>query len=74
MSKNLMFHDRSKNIEIKYHYIRDMVQRGALKLQCVVTNEQIIDVFTKPIERVKLEYLGIRFKLCRLISIARRKS
>jgi hypothetical protein len=28
-----MFHDRSKNIEIKYYYIRDMVQRGAMRLQ-----------------------------------------
>ena len=26
--ENPMFHDKSKNIEIKYHYIRDMVQRG----------------------------------------------
>ena len=26
-----MFHDKSKHIEIKYHYIRDMVQKGAVK-------------------------------------------
>ena len=32
LSKTLVFHDKSKNIEIKYHYIRDMVQRGAVKL------------------------------------------
>jgi hypothetical protein len=32
LSKNLVFHDRSKHIEIKYHYIRDMVQRGAVRL------------------------------------------
>ena len=31
-SKNPMFHVKSKNIEIKYHYIKDMVQRGAVKL------------------------------------------
>ena len=30
--ENPVFHDKSKHIEIKYHYIRDMVQRGALKL------------------------------------------
>ena len=29
---NIVFHDMSKHIEIKYHYIRDMVQRGAVKL------------------------------------------
>ena len=56
MSENLVFHDKSKNIEIKYHYIRDMVQRGAVKLQYVVTEEHIADVFTKPLARVKFEY------------------
>jgi hypothetical protein len=32
MIENHVFHDRLKHIEIRYHYIRDMVQRGALKL------------------------------------------
>ena len=30
--ENSMFHDKLKHIEIKYQYIRDMVQRGAVKL------------------------------------------
>ena len=51
-----MFHDKSKHIEIKYHYIRDMVQRGAVKLQYVATEELISDVLTKPLARVKFEY------------------
>ena len=51
-----MFHDKSKHIEIKYHYIRDMVQRGAMKLQYVVIEEQISDVLMKPLARVKFEY------------------
>ena len=32
LSENLVFHDKLKHIVIKYHYIRDMVHRGALKL------------------------------------------
>ena len=31
-SENSMFHDRSKHIEIEYHYIIYMVQRGAMRL------------------------------------------
>ena len=32
MTNNLVFHDKSKHIEIRYFYIRDMVQKGAIKL------------------------------------------
>ena len=51
-----MFHDKSKHIEIKYHYIRDMVQRGAVKLHYVATEEHIADVLTKPLARMKFKY------------------
>ena len=54
MSKNLVFHKKSKNIKIKYHYIMDMVQRGVVKLQYAATD--IVDVLTKPSARVKFEY------------------
>ena len=33
-----------------------MVQRGAVKLQYVAMDEQIADVLTKPLSRVKFEY------------------
>ena len=56
MSENPVFHDKSKHIEIKYHYIKDMVQRGAVKLQYVATDEYIANVLTKPLLRVKFEY------------------
>lgn len=32
ISVNLVFHDKSKQVEIKYVYIQDMVQRRAIKL------------------------------------------
>jgi hypothetical protein len=56
MTKNLVYHDKLKHIEIHYHYIRDMVQRGAIKLQYVGTNEEVPDVLTKPMSRVKFEH------------------
>ena len=34
----------------------DMVQKGAIKLQYVSTNEQVADVMTNPLSRVKFEY------------------
>ena len=56
MLENLVFHDKLKHIEIKYHYIRDMVQRGVVKLQYVTTDDQIADVLMKPSARVKFGY------------------
>ena len=59
LSENSVFHDKSKHIEIKYHYIKDMVQRGAMKLQYVAMEKQIADVLTKTLARVKFEYFRV---------------
>ena len=55
-----MFHDRSKHIDLKYHYIRDIVQKGVVKLQYTSTDEQVADIFTKPLARVKFAYFRER--------------
>lgn len=51
-----MFHDKSKHIEVRYHNIRDMVEKGVVKLQYLATNEQVADVLTKSLSKVKSEY------------------
>ena len=66
LSQNLVFHDTLKHIEIKYHYIRDMVQRGAVKLQYVAMEEQIADVLPKPFARVKFEYFREKLGVLRI--------
>ena len=56
LSENPVFHDKSKHIEIKYQYICDMVEKGVVKLQYVATDQQVVDVLTKPLSKVKFEY------------------
>lgn len=37
--ENHVFHDRSKHIEMRYHYIINMAQRGVVRLQYIPTNQ-----------------------------------
>ena len=65
MTENSVFHEKLKHLEIRYFYIRDMVQKGAIKLQYVSTNEQVVDVLTKPLSRVKFEYFHGKLDIVR---------
>jgi hypothetical protein len=65
ITENHVFHDKSKHIEIRYHYIRDMVQRGGVKLQYVGTDEQVANVLTKPMYHVKFEYFRDKLGIVR---------
>ena len=56
MSVSPVFHDKSKHIEIRYHFIRDMVQKGTVELQHIPTDDQTVDVLTKPLPTMKFEY------------------
>eukprot|EP00253_Pinus_taeda_P003146 PITA_03146 len=53
LTDNPMFHDRSKHIDIRYHFIRDYVQKGVVKLEYISIDEQVADVLTKSLPRAK---------------------
>jgi hypothetical protein len=58
--KNHVLHDRSKHIETKFHYIRECAERGQIKVEFINTTEQLGDIFTKALGRVKFEQLRSR--------------
>ena len=61
LSENIVFHDRSKHTEIRYHFIRDYVQRGAVELQYISIDEQVEDILAKPL--VRCNFIHFRDKL-----------
>jgi hypothetical protein len=64
LMKNPVFHGRSKHIDIKYHFIRECVERGQIAVKKVNTLEQKADALTKPMSAIKLSVmrhlLGVR--------------
>jgi hypothetical protein len=65
LSENPVFHDMSKHIEIKYHFIRDWVQRGVVQLQYISTDEKVADILTKALSRGKDVYFRDKMGLVR---------
>ncbi|KXJ74604.1 hypothetical protein RP20_CCG013320 [Aedes albopictus] len=41
---------RTKHIDIKYHFLRDHVASGSLNIEPIRTQDQLADIFTKPLE------------------------
>jgi transposase InsO family protein len=58
--KNPVLHQRSKHIDIKYHFIRERYQSGEIDVQHVSSKDQLADVLTKPLMRQPFELLRPR--------------
>ena len=57
ISKNLVQHFKTKHIEIKYHFIRDLVEGKIVALEYIPIKRQNANIFTKPLDRSKFETL-----------------
>ena len=54
LCKNPVYHDRSKHVDIKYHFIRDRIKEGEIEVLRVATYGQLADLLTKSLSRGKL--------------------
>ena len=58
----------TKHIEMRYHYVRDIVQKNILSIQYVLRAEQTSDILTKPLSLTKYVYfrdkLGVAEREC----------
>eukprot|EP00253_Pinus_taeda_P032308 PITA_32308 len=56
LSKNPVFHDRSKHIDIRYHHLRGCVVKRIMLLLYVSTEEQDVDIFTNALSKCNFEF------------------
>lgn len=52
LTKNAHLNERSKHIDIAYHFVRDLAERGSLRVDYVPTSDMVADGMTKPLDRV----------------------
>ena len=57
LAKNPVHHDRSKHIDLRYHFIRDCVEEKKITVDYISTDLQLADILTKPLGRVKFQEL-----------------
>ena len=58
LAKNPIKQQRTKHVDIKYHFIRDEIYKGSVNISYIPSEENLADIFTKPISSNKLR----RFK------------
>lgn len=49
ISKNPVQHSRTKHIDVRYHFLKEHVEQGDVVLNFVKTENQLADIFTKPL-------------------------
>nr|GEV97427.1 hypothetical protein [Tanacetum cinerariifolium] len=57
ISCNLFQHSRTKHIDVRYHFIKEKVEKGIVELFFVGTEYQLADLFTKPLPEERFKYL-----------------
>jgi len=57
-------HSRTKHIDIRHHFIRDLVEDKVVTLEHVTTEEQLADIFTMALDVKQFESLRSKLGIC----------
>ena len=59
MARNPVFHQRTKHIDTRYLFIRDLINNNAIQIQYCPTESMIADILTKALPRIKFQSLQV---------------
>lgn len=66
VTKDPVIHRRTKHIRIRYHFLRELVNNGDVQVEYCKTEDQMADIFTKPLSgqvfKKNVERLGVQSK------------
>ncbi|GAV79463.1 hypothetical protein CFOL_v3_22928 [Cephalotus follicularis] len=66
LSKNHVHHSRTKHIDIRHHFIRDHIEKEDVTLTYIPTQEQIADIFIKPLDESTFSHFRRELGLCEM--------
>lgn len=66
--KNPEFHQRTKHIDVKFHFVRDQQANGTISVQYVPTEDQLADALTKPLPTPRFEKLRVQSNVVDVLS------
>ena len=64
ISKNPVQHSRTKHIDIRHHFIRELVEDKIISLEHVATENKLADIFTKALDANQFERLIRKLGIC----------
>ncbi|KAG8497073.1 hypothetical protein CXB51_008352 [Gossypium anomalum] len=56
LTKDQMFHERTKHIDVRYHFVHNIIARGDIVVSKISTHENPADMMTKSLPITKFEY------------------
>ena len=66
LSANHVFHSRMKHLALDFHFVRENVQSGALRVTHISTKDQLADALTKPLSRFRFQELMSKIGVTKL--------